>query len=144
MDLSEVVSRISSFRVQVTSAGGSPMILASNLTISPAETVMSFNLFLSILGGWNLALASLNLEGWLGSLRPALFSAYTRNWYSSPSYKLVAVALHLMLSCLKSKHVYYYFFPISNWHRSVSYPASAVAEFETLCCQLRIVKKQKD
>ena len=37
-----------------------------------------------------------------------------------------------------------YFFTISNWHRSVLNSAGAVVEFETLCCQLRIVKKQKD
>ena len=61
IDLLDVVSKISSLRVQVTSAEGSPMILAYNLTISPADTVMSFNLVLSILGGINLGLASLKL-----------------------------------------------------------------------------------
>jgi len=47
----------------VTFAGGSPTTLASNLSISPAETVISLRFFLSIFGGRNLAFASLGLEG---------------------------------------------------------------------------------
>lgn len=36
---------------QVTSAGGSPITLASSLSISPADIVTSFSCFLSIFGG---------------------------------------------------------------------------------------------
>ena len=70
---------------------------------------------------------------------------FNRNALFSRHFYVKLIAFYAITKCMKLFHLFtFLFFTIFNWHWSVLNSMTAPAEFETLLCHVRIVKKRAE